>query len=180
MDWCKHMQTKIALSCMYCYCWTVHDECHCNLVACVGSHPCSWESLLREGSVSLKDHEYSPESLEWSCRSCNNQCVGHQSSPSWVLLEDVVFPIILLESWTWSMWVHALKICKMVKSMIYLLQSLDLVSWRASMLWGTAIQCNVVSMGQDLWLVIEASIGLEWDHCELTPVVITTVPGVVI
>ena len=24
----------IVFSCIYCYCWTIHDECHCNLVMC--------------------------------------------------------------------------------------------------------------------------------------------------
>ena len=63
-----------------------------------GSPPCSWESLLGEDSISLKD--LSPLLSHWSDhQSCNNHCVDHQSSPlcsSW----DVVF---FLSCWSMNL-----------------------------------------------------------------------------
>ena len=47
----------------------------------VGSPPCSWESLLGEGSVSLND--WIPLLSHWSDhQSCNSPCVDPQLSPS--------------------------------------------------------------------------------------------------
>ena len=92
-------------SCMYCYCWTIHDEYHC-----------SWESLLGKGSTSLND--LSSLLSHWSDhQSCNNQWVDLQSSPlcsSW----DVVF---LLSCWIVNLIyvIHALKICRMVVNVTY-------------------------------------------------------------
>ena len=81
-----------------------------------GNPPCSWESLLGEGSLSLKD--LIPLPSHWSDhQSCNNQCVGLQSSlscSSW----DVVF---LSSCWSMNLIckVHALKICRMVMNVAY-------------------------------------------------------------
>ena len=56
-----------------------------------GSHPCSWKSLLGEGSISLKDHIPFPG--HWGDhQSCNTLCVDPLSSPlfsSW----DVAFTL---------------------------------------------------------------------------------------
>ena len=60
-----------------------------------GSPPCSWKSLLGEGSISLMN--LIPLPSHWSDhQSYNNPCVDLQSSPScssW----DVVFCLILLD-----------------------------------------------------------------------------------
>ena len=56
-------KSLIVFSCMYHYCWTICDECHCNLVY-NGSPPCSWESQLADASLSLKD--LIPLPIHWS------------------------------------------------------------------------------------------------------------------
>ena len=76
-----------------------------------GSPPCSWEPLLGEVSISLKD--LSPPLSHWSDHlNCNTQCVDLQSSPScssW----DVVF---FSSCWIMNLIgkIHALKIFGMV------------------------------------------------------------------
>ena len=76
------------------------------------SPPCSWESLLGEGSISLKD--LIPLLSHWSC---NNQCTGLQSSPSCSSWDVAFF------SSCWSMnlicMIHALVGCRMVVSVTY-------------------------------------------------------------
>ena len=80
------------------------------------SLPCSWESLLGETSISLKD--LIPLPSHWSDHHCcSNQCTGLLSSPScssW----DVAFL-----SFCWSMNLicmsHALKIGRIVVSVTY-------------------------------------------------------------
>ena len=48
--------------------------------SCIGIPPCSWESLLGEGSVSLNDQI--PLLSHWSDhQSCNSLCVDAQFSP---------------------------------------------------------------------------------------------------
>ena len=81
-----------------------------------GSLPCSWQSLLGEGFISLKD--LSPLPSHWSDhQTYNNQCVDLQSSPScssW----DVVF---FLPCWIVNLIYtnHALKICRMAVNVTY-------------------------------------------------------------
>ena len=80
-----------------------------------GSPPCSWESLLGEGSISLK-HQ-SPLLNYWNdCRSYNNQCVDSQSSPSCPSWDVVFF------SSCWNMnqigYIHVSKICRIVINVI--------------------------------------------------------------
>ena len=100
---------------MYCYCWKICDECHLTW-SFDGSPPCSWESLLEEGSISLKD--LSPSQSHWSDpQSCNNQCVDLQSSSS-CSFWDVVF---FSSCWNLNLIgkIHVLKICRMVMNLIY-------------------------------------------------------------
>ena len=80
-----------------------------------GSPPCSWESLLGEGSISLKS--LIPLLSHWSDHlSYSNQCVGLLSSPlcSW----DVVF---FSSCWRLNLIcvIHALKISRIVVSVTY-------------------------------------------------------------
>ena len=81
-----------------------------------GSSPCSWKSLLGEGSISLKD--LSLLLNQWSDHwSCYNQCVDLQSSPSCSSL-DVVF---FVSCWNMNLIgeIHDLKIYRMVMNVIY-------------------------------------------------------------
>ena len=81
-----------------------------------GSPPCSWESLLGEGSISLKDL-IPLLSHRSDHRSYNNQCAGLPSSPS-CSFWDVVF---FSSCWTMNLicMIHALKIGRMVMSVTY-------------------------------------------------------------
>ena len=99
-----------------------------------GSPPCSWESPLGEGSISLKD--LSPLLTHWSDHwSCNNQCVDLQSSPS-CSSRDVVF------SFCWSMnLIGEIHACRMVLNMIYCSFGIDnLKRFNVGMI------CNVASV----------------------------------
>ena len=76
-----------------------------------GSPPCSWKSLLGEGSVSLNELSH------WSDhQSCNNQWVDLQFSPcsSWGMF-------LTLFCWIESLinTIHALKTYRMVMSVTY-------------------------------------------------------------
>ena len=81
-----------------------------------GSPPCSWESLLGEGSVSLKDQI--PPQSHWSDHwSCNSQCVDPKSSPSyssWGVVVALSCCIVSLINM-----VHALKACRLIMSVTY-------------------------------------------------------------
>ena len=81
-----------------------------------GNTPCSWESLLEEGSTSLKIliHLLS----HWSDHlSCSNQCAGVLSSPSCSSWGVAFF----LSCWNINLIcvIHVLKICRIVKSVTY-------------------------------------------------------------
>ena len=81
-----------------------------------GSPPCSWESLLGEGSTSLKN--VIPLVSHWSDHLCSsNQCVGHLSSPSHSYWDVALF----LSCWSMNLFcvIHALKIGRMVVSVTY-------------------------------------------------------------
>ena len=72
-------KSLMVLSCMYCYCWTIHSATVTWL--CVCSPPCVWESLLGKGSVNLNGHI--PLLSHWSVhQNCNSLCVDLQFSPS--------------------------------------------------------------------------------------------------
>ena len=81
-----------------------------------GSPPCSWEALLGEGSISLKD--LIPLPSHWSDhQSCNNQYASLQSSHpcfSW----GVAF---FSSCWNMNLicMIHAMKICRMVGNVTY-------------------------------------------------------------
>ena len=96
--------------------------------SCVGSPPCSWESLLGEGSISLND--LSPLLSHWSDHwSCNNQCEDHQSLLSCSSWDMILFSSCRIMNLI-SM-IHGLKICKMVMNVTYFdlcsLKSFDVV-----------------------------------------------------
>ena len=81
-----------------------------------GSPLCSWESLLGEGSISLKD--LSPLLSYWSDhQNCSNQCVDLQSSLSCSSWEMVYF----LSCWNLNLngEIHVLNIYRMVMNVIY-------------------------------------------------------------
>ena len=84
-----------------------------------GSPPCSWESLLGEDSISLKD--LIPLLNHWSDHlSCSSQSAGLLYSPScssW----DVAF---FLSCWSMSL-IHALKISGMAMTVTYCNHGID-------------------------------------------------------
>ena len=102
--------------------------------SCVGSPPCSWESLLGEGSISLKD--LSPLLGHWSC---NNQCGDCQSSLSCPSLDVILFSSCWIENLICA--IHASKTYKMVVNVTYFnlwicsLKSFDIVK-----------SCNVIGV----------------------------------
>ena len=143
-----------------------------------GSPPCSWESLLGQGSISLKD--LIPLPSHWSDhQSCNNLCVDLQSSPScssW----DVAFshPAGV---WTWSMWFMPWRsVCwswmrptvisgsitwralRLGWSAIWLVQCVRQGLWLHSV-WAEQY-CHEMLL---LWLLQHQCYNLEWPLCKL-------------
>ena len=101
------------------------------------SPPCSWESPLGEGSISLKNLILLLS--HWSNHlSCSNQCVGPLSSSSCSL-----WGVAFLSS-CWSMnlicVIHALKISGMVMSVTYC--NLGIYDPKSCNVW---MICNVTS-----------------------------------
>ena len=127
-----------------------------------GSHPCSWESLLRGGSTSLKN--LIPSLSCWSDHlSCSYQCVGLLSSPScssW----DVAF---FLSSWSMTLifMIHALKISRMVVSVTYCNLGID--NPKSCHVW---MICNVTSAVCQVRSVAASSVG--WVRSSWAPTVV--------
>ena len=124
-----------------------------------GSPPCSWESLLGEGSISLKD--MIPLLNHWSdYQSCSNQCMGFLCSPScssW----DVAF---FSSYWRMNLicLIHALKIGRMVMSVTYC--DLRNGNQKSCDVWMICDVTSAVVSWKGLWLCPHWA---EQDHCEL-------------
>ena len=148
-----------------------------------GGHPCSWKSLLGEGSVSLTDQI--PPLSHWSDNwSCNSQCVDPQSlllCSSW----GVVFLIIC-----WSVDLIymslALKIGRMVMNVTYCYLWID--NLKSFYIWTMCIVsmwCAVLrlmamaSIGgvQSSWAasVVVASIPVLWSRVASVGIMMTQV-----
>ena len=86
-----------------------------------GSPPCSWESLLEEGSTSLKNLipllSHVSDHL-----SCSNQCAGLLSAPS-----CSSWGVAFLSCWIMNLicMIHTLKISRMIMSVAYCDLSID-------------------------------------------------------
>ena len=136
-----------------------------------GSPPCSWKSLLGEGSISLKD--LIPLLSHWSDhQSCNNPCVDLQSSPS-CSSGGVAF----FFSW-WSMnlicAIYALKICRMVVNETYCDLGIgNLQSFNVGMICNvTGVVCHGEVCGSVLCGLSEIIMSCSCDGCVHLSVVI--------
>ena len=134
-----------------------------------GSPPCSWEPLLGEGSISLKN--LIPLLSHWSDHlSCSNQCAGLLSSPLCSFFWDEVF---FLSGWSMNLicMIHALKISRMVMSVTCYELRID--NPKSCHVWDD-LQCDWCSVSQwGLWL---CPLWVEWDPHELLHVVAASIP----
>ena len=107
-----------------------------------GSPPCLWESLLGEGSFSLYD--WLPLLSHWNVhQSCNSLHMDLQFSPSGSSWGEVC----LMICWNVNL-IHAslaLKICRMVVSMIYY----NLWSGKLKNSYAWSVQC-VMAVSMDI------------------------------
>ena len=111
--------------------------------SCVGSPPCSWESLLGEGSVSLND--WIPILNQWSGHwSCNSLCVDLQSSPSCSSWGVGLFVIC----WSVNLFYisPALKVSRMVVNVTYCNLWIDELKYFC--VWIICNEVNVVNHGK--------------------------------
>ena len=135
--------------------------------SCVGSLPCSWESLLGEGSFSLND--LLPLLSHWNVHhSCNSPCVDLQFSPSGSSWGEVCLVIC------WNVNVTCasltLKICRMVMSVIYC--GLWSGKLRNSYVWMICGEVGVVCHGGingcNLYMWGVSVMSYSWSGCQLS------------